>query len=321
MISFLKIFIIKRIIQPMLNIKFSESWTGDILLNILASLIFAVISLMIGGIIYWFFIINQIGKKYNFFGIEKEIPKITIYLSSLPFNETKLRDAYGNEALEDIFVVDVREFELLPLILRINYETPKFLLWLFRSKDLNIQFKCLPIDVKNINEDGFADHSTLCIGSSHFNKATKHYMSIAKPPVIFSYDTSGKMQIQVDPKKLTYNTSKKIIPIEPEEDIAIIERFHVENFSDSKSKTIIIAAGTSINGTIYTARYLIKNWHILFNLYGKEDFMIMFRGKNHKASPPPYGARHFNVLDFSKNHKLKYFLWRRSNEEIEKLLK
>lgn len=174
------------------------------------------------------------------------------------------------------------------------------------------------MNIKNSNEDGFADHSTLCIGSSHFNKATKHYMSIANPPVIFSYDTNDKMQIQINPKKLSY-ANKELIPIEPEQDIAIIEKFYVDNFIDSKRKTIIVAAGTSINGTIYTARYLIKNWHILFNLYGKDDFTIMFRGKNHKASPPPYGARHFDVFDFSPNHKPKYFFWRRSNEEIKKL--
>jgi hypothetical protein len=77
----------------MLNIKFSESWTGDILLNILASLIFAVISLMIGGAAYWFFILNRIGKKYSFFGIEKETPKMTIYFSSLPYHDAKLKDS------------------------------------------------------------------------------------------------------------------------------------------------------------------------------------------------------------------------------------
>lgn len=232
----------------------------DIGVNIISDIIFLVIALLIGWVIYYY---TRRRKLFKFFKIS-DTKRLVVYLSNLRIQQYGALAINGKPAsYQGSSIVYKELIASYKFRDNFNYIAPSL------SDKPGLLSKLLISDVTvrsqiSVLHQDHIDHNTsiITLGSPTYNLVSSHIEQHQSNIVRFRQNRNGSF-IEVD----------NIQPI-TDTTYGFVERL----FDRDNNRSIFYTAGLSELGTVGAADYLAYNWKSLYNKYkGDKNFLIMLK--------------------------------------------
>jgi hypothetical protein len=244
----------------------------QIVIEVIASLISAIILAVLGFGIYLAFYLKERQGLLRFFGVSKKLPRLRIYLSRM---EIKPGGTVGFEPVSQGYSgpsISEVEYEGALLIRNRLRSTlvallPKRVQYWLGQHHITLLTLDPPVDVCPQALGDLALDNRVTLGSSIYNLYSKHYLEYPCSQFYFFKTNNGERVIRIRSRGLK---DVEIPGRSAERELGVIQRI----IDSAHGNTVFICAGLGASATYGCARYLIENWKKLFRKYGDTEFGI-----------------------------------------------
>lgn len=262
-----------------------EFWL-DVLVNIVSTLILALIGFIAYAYLYW----KNRREVLHFFGINNSSPNVCIYVSNLiikpggtsgiePIDKGYVGSAITKLEYDGALLVQ-RELKAKPLAL-----LPRSLQdWLGQE---NIELRTIDVPIKlsppkTTNRDPVFNDNLIILGTGIYNSLSHYYLReyFIKHSDLYSWyfyhakDNMGQRILGI------HRRGFEDSPIDEGRDNGVEPAF-IQRINDVDRKiTVFVCAGLGSSATFGSARYLAEHWRDLQRIFKDEEFGIALLFRN-----------------------------------------
>lgn len=259
----------------------------DMLSNIIAAIIIGILGWILSILFRLPFVYRKRKRLFGFFGITKENPHLTAYLSTVFVQNGGSVDFRGIPRTFSGPAIPSGELSTIePLSILFNEPTldglPKSLRkWL--SEKVHWSFKPIsPVFTSSPQDRNLvAPTNIFTVGSQYYNSAADIFTETCNP--ILRMEQVGRNMIIRVSRGARAEDSFKQRP-QHADDLAIVERI----FDKANSRYVFFAAGLGVIGTIGAVYYVSHNWSKLMEDFDIKPFAICLRFQDVINDPHAY---------------------------------
>lgn len=257
---------------------------SDVIANILAAIILAVLGWIISIVLRLPFIYRKRRNLFRFLGITKESPRLVVYLSTVfvrPFGSEDFRGQARSFAGPSTPAAELGTIEPLAALFNdpfLDGLPERLRAWLGERVHWSFQ-KISPVFLSSPHDRNEVERGNIItVGSQYYNSAGDLYTETFHPILKMEQVNLG-MVIRATQGQRQGDLFQQRAG--QDDDLAIVEKLH----DAATQGTIFFAAGLGVVGTIGAVLFIVHTWERLYRDFGTAPFAICLRFQDIQRDP------------------------------------
>lgn len=259
----------------------------DILSNIIAAIILGILGWFLSILLRLPFVYRKRRLLFQFFGITKENPNLTVYLSTVFVQNGGSVDFRGVPRTFTGPAIPSAELSTIEPLSRLFNDPlldglPKPLReWL--SEKVHWSFQSIsPVFTSSPQDRNHVAHTNIfTVGSQYYNSAADIFTETCNP-ILKMVQVGQRTIVRVSRGAREGDTFEQ--RPQQSDDLAIVEKI----FDEANNRFVFFAAGLGVIGTIGAVHFTAKNWSKLMDDFDTKPFAICLRFQDVLNDPHAY---------------------------------